>query len=68
MKHFKCTFLKVQSIATMKKEPAQLVEQEYITDKPELLIVTPAGFTLLSVIEYLPQINQCDENTLKKVN
>lgn len=59
MKRFKCTYIKNETIKTVGKQPMQLIEQEIITDQDGITVITPAGYVLFQIIEYLPQLNQC---------
>jgi hypothetical protein len=59
MKRFKAIFIKKAAIATMKQEPLQILEQEYITDQDGITLITPSGYALVSITEYLPLVNQC---------
>jgi hypothetical protein len=58
MKRFKLTFIKNAPIKTLGKEPMQLIEKEVITDQDGITIISPLGYTLFQIIEYLPQENQ----------
>jgi len=59
MKRFKCTYIKNEPIKTLGKQPMQLIEQEITTDQEGITVVTPAGYTLFQIIEYLEPLNQC---------
>jgi hypothetical protein len=62
IKRFKCIFIKNEPIKTLGKQPMQLIEQEIITDQEGITVVTPPGYTLFQITEYLPDINQCKQN------
>ena len=66
MRHFRVTFIKIPKIVGA-REPAQFLDQEYFTDKDTIDINTPAGYGIVSVIEYLEPINQFsnEKKTLK---
>jgi hypothetical protein len=58
MKKFKCTYIKVEKILGPQKGPAQFIEQEIITDQDGIVVVTPKGYGLISIVEYLPLLDQ----------
>jgi hypothetical protein len=59
MKKFKCTYLKIDRFAPVDKLPKQFIEQEIVTDQDGITVVTPKDYALISIVEVLPQLNQC---------
>jgi len=57
MKTLKVTFIKSTKIVGA-KQPVQLSEQNYKTDKEKIDIQVPPGYIIMSVTEYLPDITQ----------
>jgi hypothetical protein len=66
LKKFKCTYVKVEKILGPKQGPAQFIEQEIVTDQDGIVFVTPKGYVLVSIVEYLEPLNQCQNE--KKCN
>lgn len=58
MNKFKVTLVKADKIIGPKSGPMQFIEQNYKTDKPGITIVVPAGYTVVSIIQFLPDITQ----------
>jgi len=59
MKKFKCTYIKVEKILGPQKGPSQFIEQEIVTDQDGIVVVTPKGYALIAIVEFLPQLDQC---------
>lgn len=51
MKRFKVTFIKVPSTLIQSRGPIQTIEQIYVTDKDEVVIIPPLGYTVMSLCE-----------------
>lgn len=58
MQKFKVTLVKVDKIIGPKVGPMQFIEQNYKTDKPGITIIVPDGYTVVSIIQFLPEITQ----------
>lgn len=51
MKRFKVTFIKIPSTLIQNRGPVQTIEQIYVTDKDEVVIIPPPGYTVLTLCE-----------------
>lgn len=58
MQKFKVTLVKTEKIIGPVSGPMQFIEQNYKTDKPGITINMPPGYSVLSIIQYLPDISQ----------
>jgi len=68
MKKFKVTFVKRSGVVTNPIGPVQLCEQEYETTGNTAIIRPPAGYTVLSITEFLPTIKQSNHLKDEKEN
>jgi hypothetical protein len=64
MKKFKCTYIKVEKILGPQQGPTQFIEQNIITDQDGIVVVTPKGYGLISIIEYLPDLDQSQDEKI----
>ena len=58
MKHFKVVLIKIEKIVGCQPAPAQLIEQEYYTNKDFVNIQIPPGYGVISCTEILKTIYQ----------
>lgn len=66
MKKFRVVFIKIESgIVTGQRGPMQLAEQNFFTDKKSIDIAPPVGYSILSITELLPDINQFKDGHIK---
>lgn len=60
--------MKIPAISPLKREPAHLAEQIYITESDDIVISVPKGYVLMACTEVLPLIDQSNYGTEKKLS